>query len=431
MVHSQTGSRIRDRRIEQGIRQAELAALVGISASYLNLIEHNRRRIAGKLLGTIADHLGCSPDALAQGADAALLAQLRVSAAGASEAVELEKAPEFAGRYPGWAQLIAEQARQIDAMKSQLQVLNDRLTYDPQLANSLHEVISSVTAIRSSASILVSGEELDADWQARFHKNVYDDAIRLAQSSETVIKYLEAPKASASNVGSGRDRVDAWLDARAHYISELEANVDTLDAVLADADLSVSEKPMLADRLLVYAADAKLLPYASFAKAAQACSYDPLLIAREVSAPVTVVLRRLASLRVDDGHPAIGLVTCDASGAVSTFKSVVGLTIPKNGAACPLWPLFSAFSRPDQPIRAFVELPGRDADRFLCYAVASGQGAARFDAPPVLRSTMVAIADPPLDAGDPVPVGASCAICPRAKCASRREPSIIAQAQEL
>ena len=41
-----TGSRLRGRRVALGMRQADLAALVGLSASYLNLIEHNRRRIA-------------------------------------------------------------------------------------------------------------------------------------------------------------------------------------------------------------------------------------------------------------------------------------------------------------------------------------------------------------------------------------------------
>jgi DNA-binding XRE family transcriptional regulator len=43
------GSRIRERRVALGLRQAEVALRAGISGSYLNLIEHNRRRIGGKL----------------------------------------------------------------------------------------------------------------------------------------------------------------------------------------------------------------------------------------------------------------------------------------------------------------------------------------------------------------------------------------------
>ena len=59
-----TGSRIRERRVMAGLKQAELAQQSGISASYLNLIEHNRRRIGGKLLLNIAHALGVEPQAL-------------------------------------------------------------------------------------------------------------------------------------------------------------------------------------------------------------------------------------------------------------------------------------------------------------------------------------------------------------------------------
>lgn len=76
VVESMTGSRIRERRVMQGIKQAVLANDIGISASYLNLIEHNRRRIGGKLLLDIAARLEVEPQALTEGAEAALLGLL-------------------------------------------------------------------------------------------------------------------------------------------------------------------------------------------------------------------------------------------------------------------------------------------------------------------------------------------------------------------
>ncbi len=71
------GIRIRERRVNIGLKQSELAEKVGISASYLNLIEHNRRRIAGRLLLNLADALGVDPVALSEGAQASLVARLQ------------------------------------------------------------------------------------------------------------------------------------------------------------------------------------------------------------------------------------------------------------------------------------------------------------------------------------------------------------------
>jgi XRE family transcriptional regulator, fatty acid utilization regulator len=76
-----TGSRIRDRRVAAGMKQADLARAAGISPSYLNLIEHNRRAVGGKLLADLARTLGCELSALTEGAEAALLGALREAAA--------------------------------------------------------------------------------------------------------------------------------------------------------------------------------------------------------------------------------------------------------------------------------------------------------------------------------------------------------------
>jgi transcriptional regulator with XRE-family HTH domain len=72
-----TGSRIRERRLIIGMKQADLARHAGVSASYLNLIEHNRRRIGGKLLLDIAAILDVEASVLSEGAETALLATLR------------------------------------------------------------------------------------------------------------------------------------------------------------------------------------------------------------------------------------------------------------------------------------------------------------------------------------------------------------------
>ena len=86
----QTGSRIRERRIDLGLRQGDLALKVGISPAYLNLIEHNKRRIGGKLLVSLATTLAVEPIALTQGGAAAVVAGLKNAASNAPQ-IDVER----------------------------------------------------------------------------------------------------------------------------------------------------------------------------------------------------------------------------------------------------------------------------------------------------------------------------------------------------
>ena len=421
------GARIREKRIEAGLRQSSVAAEVGISASYLNLIEHDRRRIGGKLLADIARVLGVEASVLNDGADQETLDRLRSAAAQlpASRA-EVPRADEFAARFPGWAALVVAQARNLTAMQEQVQVLTDRLTFDPQLARSLHDVISAVTAIRSSAGILIGADDLDADWQRRFHKNIHDDSLRLAASSEALISYLEVPEAARDLTASPIEQRDDFLSQQGlGYAEEACLAGEPPEEIAARSGLSGAGLSMLTDYLTAYAADSARLPLSTFGPAARAAKYDPVVLSQSFAAPFDMVLRRLASLRQEDGHPPMGLAVCDAAGVITQLKPVSGFDLPRAGAACPHWPFFAAAMRPGQPTRTMVEMPGQNPTRLLCYAVAITLPTYRIDLPQPLVSTMLVLPDARAESGAaPIPVGVACRICPRQNCPSRREPAI-------
>ena len=419
-----TGSRIREKRLDQGLRQAALAEAVGISPSYLNLIEHNRRRIGGKLLGDLARALGAEVAQLTEGADSDLLDQMRAAAGLTGDQAEIARTEELAARYPGWSALIVAQARRITALEARVQSLRDRLTHDPNLAASLHEVISAVTAIRSTASILVGQEDLDADWQRRFHENIHADSLRLAQNSEALISYLEAPGDDSSAALTPIDEVEAWLARTGFHLAALETGTADVDRFVSDSGLAGTAAQLLRDFCVQYVQDARALPLTELTAACFAAQYDPARVAQRSGVSFAQVLRRMACLPPDAGHPPMGLMVCDASGAQRLAKSVPGFALPRAGGSCPLWPVFGAFSRPSQPIRAEVALPGPVPQRFLCYAIAEPGALLDFDASPVLQSTMLVLPDPAEGAVQPIPVGISCRICPRAHCMARREPAI-------
>ena len=108
------GPRIRERRLARGVPQAALARACGISPSYLNRIERGRRGVGGALLRRLAEALGAEPGALARGAPADLLAELR---AAAPEDPEISPPEAFAAREPAWAALVVAQARRVQALE--------------------------------------------------------------------------------------------------------------------------------------------------------------------------------------------------------------------------------------------------------------------------------------------------------------------------
>ena len=417
-----TGSRIRERRIDLKIRQAELAQAVGISASYLNLIEHNRRRIGGKLLNDIARAMDVDASSLTEGAETALLDQLRAAAAHdrAAEA-EVARTEDFAGRFIGWASLVVRQARRIEDLEARVKALTDRLAHDPQLSSSLHEVISSATSIRSAASILVSGDDIDRDWEQRFHRNIYEDSQRLAESSRAVVSYLDTPNEEGAVPFSPQEEVEAYLEANDYHLEQVEAGHASGEAPKLRTKAATR---MLARYQERYEQDAEAMPLSEFSKAALEVGHDPAQLAARFDVDLPSVMRRLASLPSQLGHPPMGLVIVDGAGVITTQRQISGFGLPRTGAACPLWPVYRALNQPMQPIRREVSLPVEGGGRFKCHAIAVPAGPASFEAPPVFEATM--LVQQAVSSGTATdPVGVSCRICPRSACRARREPSIL------
>ncbi|WP_282022134.1 helix-turn-helix domain-containing protein [Ruegeria faecimaris] len=424
-----TGSRIRERRQIAGLRQAQLARQVGISASYLNLIEHNRRRIGGKLLVDIAAALTVEPSVLTQGIEATLISALREAAADAvGQKAEVDGLEEFASRFPGWAGVLAQMHSRVVSLERTIETLSDRLTHDPHLAASMHEVLSTAAAIRSTAAILAETKEIEPEWQDRFHRNLHQDAERLADSSKSLVAYLDDSEGAEDRRGVPLEDVEAFFDRHDHHFPEIESGGGSADVNLNEIDSSAARK-VARDILDVYESDARLLPLDALKGALDRGVTDPLLLATEYSVDIATVLRRLAALPKGYLSRPTGLVICDASGSILFSKSVPGFAMPRFGEACPLWPLFQALNRPLVPIRKRIVQLGRTAAEFDCYAYAWPQSISGYDDAPVYRSVMLvrSVEESPQGSQAVAHVGPSCRVCPNKNCESRREPSILSE----
>ena len=425
---SMVGTRIRQRRITSGIKQAELAKQAGISASYLNLIEHNRRRIGGRTLIQIAQVLDVDPSLLSEGAGAHLLASLKEAAAGLDKGeAELDRLEEFAGRFPGWADLLVELSQRGTALEQTVKALSERLAHDPQLAEALHEVISTVTSIRSTAAILAETQELEPEWQMRFHRNINEDGQRLADGAEALMRYLEAAPDTGGDIRSPQDEVHAYLEANAFHFSQLEGwgadpRVDAL--VEASEVLKTSSAQHMTRAILrQYVEDARALPLDDVRGLVAEHGIRPDVIARTSGQPLASVFRRLAMLPEDIAGP-VGMVVIDGAGALLLRKTILGFGIPRSGAGCSLWPIYEAASHHGRPVRYVLQ---QGDLKLEAQAVSETMRAADFDNPALTRAYMLLV---PAKGGlpeTPAPreVGVTCQICPLTHCAARREPSIL------
>jgi XRE family transcriptional regulator, fatty acid utilization regulator len=424
-----TGSRIRERRLIAGLRQSDLARDVGISASYLNLIEHNRRRIGGKLLVDIASVLGVEPSMLTEGAEAALIATLREAAVDAGAvAAEISRVDEFAGRFPGWAEVLAKEHRRVASLERTVETLSDRLTHDPHLAASLHEVLSTAASIRSTSSILAEPGELEAEWRDRFHRNLDQDAERLAESSKALVNYLDESETSEERRGVPLEEVEAFVAANGYHFEALETGEPVTEVMTQELTQGAARK-IGRDLLSQYVLDAQTMPIEGMKKALGKHGIDPIALSRIFRTDLPSVFRRLASLPDEILSHEVGLVVCDASGSILFRKPLTGFALPRHGESCPLWPLFTALNRPLVPIRRRVAQLGRTAAEFDCLAVAWPQDMPEFDRDPVYRSIMLILPVASAETGqsDAQLVGSSCRICPRDVCGARREPSILSE----
>jgi transcriptional regulator with XRE-family HTH domain len=420
MVAALSGSKLRARRMALGLRQGDVAQAAGVSASYLNLIEHNRRRVPPDVLARLAAALSDTPEAFVDGGGGAVLDDLRAVAL-AWPSAELARADEFAQRFPGWAEAVLAMHQRSLAQEAAIAAVNDRMSHDPHLSASLHEVLSAVASVRSTSVILAETDDLEPEWQARFMRNLDEDSARLAKGAEALVRYLDSGgQIDAQGSISPQEEVEAWA-------SGLDWQIASADIPSADTPsaLSASARDMARALQGDIRADHASLPDAAFRAALAAHGPDPLAIASALNAPPFAAFRRLA-FAPDLGF---GLVVCDGSGTLVLRRPVAGFSLPRFGAACPLWPLFTALARPMQAIEAVVEVGAAipNAPRFGLRAFGMASHPAGFGGPELRRAMMLII---PASAGDaPVlGVGATCRTCQRTHCPARREPSILAGA---
>ncbi|HEX6016552.1 MAG TPA: short-chain fatty acyl-CoA regulator family protein [Burkholderiaceae bacterium] len=438
------GPRIRDRRRALGITQASLAAALGISASYLNLIEAGRRSIGGALLKHIADALGLAVDDLDGAAERRLLADLtELTAEPVLHGLGLDRAAaaDVAGHHPQWARaLVALHRAWLDRGRA-VNALSDRLRHDPFLADAVHSLLTRVAAIKSSAEIVEHAENLAPAQLRRFATIVGSDSRRLADLAQALAAFFERAHSAVRSVTPAGE-VDDFLADRDHYFPALEEAADALrktagitgdddieprlasllesrhgerpppgttrlELALRAAESTGGDDPLAAElqratsltndaarrragrALAAYLAAAIVMPYDEFLAAARRVKFDAEALGRTFGVGFAHACGRLVTLRRPgaEGVP-FALMRIDAAGYLTRRVPLPRLTLPRHGSACPLWAIYLALQSPGALVRQLVEFPG--GERFLLVARTVDEPGPAFPMPRRLASVMLA-----------------------------------------
>lgn len=452
MPHAIIGPRIRERRRNLGVTQADLARKVDISPSYLNLIESNKRPVSGHMLRRIASALGIGAEELDGVAERRLLETLHEIAHMpdlATLEVEADQAGELIGRYPGWAGAVAALARSEQAATAEARALADRLTHDPILAETVHLILSRIAAIRSAVEILTDYPDVTGEQRDRFLGIIGDESRALSDAGASLASYFDNTSTTGRRL-SPFDEVETLFEANEGHFEEIEAATSSLavedrspDAIrllvrerLADlvADIVARHEigsAAAADRarsaLADYAAAALLAPMPAFARRAEDLRYDVEALAEAFAVEVAIACRRLVSL--PDG-PRFGYLRANAAGSLVERRGLPGLFAPRYAAACPLWVLYRAQQSPETMIRQLAVFP--TGDRFVFVARAHSVGKSGFGRPRHYLTDMLAMSEAharhTVYAPDPgVPaeeVGPACRICSRRSCPHRVDDAL-------
>ena len=338
--------------------------------------------------------------------------------------------------------------RQVRDQHAAIRALSDRLAHDPFLSETIHAMLSQITAIRSTAGILARIDDIPALQQRRFHHGIDAESVRLSEAAQALAEYLGAAAESPESAATAEEMLDHFLRRHGYHFDPIDREAETAAAFPAPAaaqrisglvedimaaetaDLPVAARSLVRAHLTAYAVDAHAMPLRRFADAAARLGWNPQALAAEFGQGVPAVFRRLAVLRRPwIEAPAFGLIVVTASGYPLLRRPLPDFALPRHGNACPLWPLFQTFARPGVVLLERIE---HDAGRpFVTLSLAAPRRPPALGEVPDLEAAMLIVAEresPFATAAAARPtlaVGTSCRICTRGDCPARAQPQLL------
>jgi hypothetical protein len=432
-----------------------MASRLEISASYLNLLENDRRGMPATLLVKLARAFDIDVRTFAGPLSESLLSD-------ASEAfadvlfdelpVTMGELRGFVESYPDVARAVVRLHKAYDNARGIAASITERVLGDEELAGldmvrlsseqvsdfmQLHE--NYFPELEAEAGALRDAEGLETETLfeglTRHLSRVHGVTVRIrpvAEMSDLVRRF--DPDHRVLDLSETLRRGSRNFQV-ATQIGLMRCGAE-LDRLTRDSALTTAESRTLARLALAgYFAAAVLMPYRQFLAAAEALRYDVQLLEHRFRVSFEQVCHRLTSLR-KPGEEGISFyfVRVDLAGNISKKFGTAGIRFPRFSGLCTLWNVAGAFLQPGRIRTQISRLP--DGKTVFAIACTMQRYPGGYHAPQVLHAIgigceiEVASRTVYADGMDlesttaAVPIGITCRSCERAACQARAFPAL-------
>ena len=453
------GKRIRALRLKLGVTQAAFADRLGISASYLNLIENDRRPCTTALLLKLAGTFDIDLRSFAGGEQAQLVADLAEAFAEPmfeEHPLTTREVRDFVDSQPDVARAVLRLHHAHAQARESLDSLAARVS---ETQDSAQDVLGAGRVRMSSEQVSDYIERQNnhfPELEVEAERLWRDGALERESLYPTLARHLERTHGVTVRIGTVdemRGAVRRFDPARrelllsevlrrgsrhfqlAHQIGLL-SGAPIYQRVPQDPIFTSDESRTLARVTLAnYFASAVLMPYADFLHAVEAERYNLELLGHRFRVSFEQVCHRLTMLRRPgaEGIPFL-MVRVDIAGNISKKFAPGGTPrLPRFSGICPLWSVHSAFLQPGMLRTQVQRLPRGETHFSMARTVQRDVG--NFKSPPVMYAIAIAcdiefarqiVHADGLDLTNTaaVPVGLTCRTCERMDCQARAFPAL-------
>jgi len=446
MSSTRIGHIVRRLRQDRKLSQQAMAVRLGISASYLNLIEHNQRSVTANLLIKLARTLDVTLETLAGTEEQRMVSLLREALgdpAIGGETIPPEEIEALAAQ-PAAARTILELHRAFRAARQDAAGMvlpgGTRFMLPHEEARLLHEDRGNYFAELEAAAEAVRAElarasatpdegmippsELNHLIVTRLRQH-HGLTVRVGMTGAASRVYDAATRTLVLSTQLPRESRGFQM---AFQLMKLEAQ-DAVDDILNAASPSSDDaRTVMTIGLLNYAAACVIMPYAPFLAEATALRYDIGLLGARFHVSYQQAAQRLSTLQRPGARGVpLFFTRVDPAGNIIKSFSACGFPIPRHSASCPQWNANRAFLTPGSSLVDVAQLT--DGRAYLCFARTVSTLAVPWGAPQPIhtiamgcqieRAAELVYGDfIRLDA-EPVHIGPSCHLCDWRDCRSR------------